>query len=111
MLLRLVSASLLLMGVIVTPAAAASPGLVEAMRRDFGLTEQQALTRIRQEAVATKIAPAAEKAAGSAFAGTWFDAGTGKLVVGLTDQARRPRCGRRARKPCPRHGPSPSWTP
>jgi streptogrisin C len=62
-----------------------SPGLVTAMQRDLGLTAQQAEARVGQEATATKVAPAAQEAAGAAFGGAWFDASRGKLVVGLTD--------------------------
>lgn len=68
------------------PEPALTPGLVEAMRQDLGLDEQQARTRIRQESTAVRIAPNAEKAAGEAFAGTWFEAERGTLVVALTDQ-------------------------
>ncbi|MDX3227670.1 S1 family peptidase [Streptomyces sp. ME19-01-6] len=74
-------------------AAAASPGpdssapsakLVSALGRDLGLTEGQAKTRLRQEAAAMELAPKAERAAGKAFGGSWFDADTGELVVGVT---------------------------
>jgi hypothetical protein len=70
------------------PEPALTPGLVQAMRRDLGLDEQQAKTRIRQESIATKIAPAATTAAGDAFGGTWFDADKGTLVVALTDEGK-----------------------
>ena len=71
-----------------TPALDYSPGLIDAMRTDLGLTAQQARTRLAQEADAATLAPAAERAAGSAYAGSWYDPKTGKLTVGLTDQAR-----------------------
>jgi hypothetical protein len=58
------------------------------MQRDLGLSANQAAVRVTQEAAATKTAPAAEAAAGSAFGGAWFDANSGKLVVGLTDQSK-----------------------
>src|SRR4051812_24576981 len=74
------------------PAEAAEPAvsaaLVQAMRQDLGLDEQQAKTRIRQEATATRIASDATTAAGDAYGGSWFDAAKGKLVVALTDQAK-----------------------
>ena len=67
---------------------AVTPGLIQAMRQDLGLDEQQARTRIHQEATATKIASDATTAAGDAYGGSWFDAAKGKLVVALTDQAK-----------------------
>ncbi|MCP3805157.1 S1 family peptidase [Allokutzneria sp. A3M-2-11 16] len=63
-----------------------SPGLVPAMQRDLGLTEFQARQRIRQEAQIRAIDTNAERAAGAAFGGSWFDAAKGKLVVGVTDE-------------------------
>ncbi|MEU5263579.1 S1 family peptidase [Amycolatopsis sp. NPDC021455] len=71
-----------------TPAAAqASPGLIAAMQRDLGLTAAQASARLTQEMTATRVLPAAQRAAGPAFGGAWFDPALGKLVVGVTDQA------------------------
>ncbi|NJQ17977.1 S1 family peptidase [Streptomyces bohaiensis] len=71
-----------------TTATAASPsasaGLVQAMQQDLGLTEDQALTRLAQEAAATDLEPLAEQAAGDAFAGSWFDADSGALTVAVT---------------------------
>ncbi|MEV4316176.1 S1 family peptidase [Actinocrispum sp. NPDC049592] len=74
-----------------TPPAVArdySPGLVDAMVHDLGLTAQQARTLIGQEATAARVAPTAEQAAGAAFGGNWFDRTRGRLVVGLTDQSK-----------------------
>jgi streptogrisin C len=69
-----------------TPAAAqASPGLIAAMQRDFGLTAAQASARLTQEMTATRALPGAQRAAGAAFGGAWFDPARGKLVVGVTD--------------------------
>ncbi|MDQ7802921.1 S1 family peptidase [Amycolatopsis sp. A133] len=71
-----------------TPAAAqASPGLIAAMQRDLGLTAAQASTRLTQEMSAARVLPAAQRAAGAAFGGAWFDPALGKLVVGVTDPA------------------------
>ncbi|WP_370963620.1 S1 family peptidase [Amycolatopsis sp. cg9] len=67
--------------------AVASPGLIAAMQRDFGLTAAQAETRLGQETSAARIMPAAQQAAGAAFGGAWFDPALGKLVVGVTDPA------------------------
>ncbi|MGH3880650.1 MAG: S1 family peptidase [Actinophytocola sp.] len=61
----------------------ASGGVVAAMQRDLGLTEAQALTRVRQESAAIEVEPAARAAAGTAYGGSWFDAERGALVVGL----------------------------
>ncbi|WP_344321736.1 S1 family peptidase [Streptomyces macrosporus] len=70
------------------PASAEAPAqaLVDAVERDLGLSEHQAQERLRQEATAARVAPKAEKAAGTAFGGSWFDARTGKLVVGVTSR-------------------------
>ncbi|HZG05844.1 MAG TPA: S1 family peptidase [Streptomyces sp.] len=67
-------------------APAPAQALVDAMERDLGLTESQARERLRQEATATEVAPRAKRAAGSTFGGSWFDAKTGKLVVGVTSR-------------------------
>jgi streptogrisin C len=65
-------------------AAPAGDGFVAAMQRDLGLTADQVTTRLRQEAAAMAVDPAAKKAAGAAFGGSWFDAKTGKLTVGVS---------------------------
>jgi streptogrisin C len=71
-----------------TPAVAqASPGLIAAMQRDFGLTAAQASARLTQETTAARVLPGAQRAAGAAFGGAWFDPARGKLVVGVTDPA------------------------
>ncbi|MGD9483146.1 S1 family peptidase [Streptomyces sp. TRM70308] len=66
-------------------AEAASPGLVSAMRRDLGLTERQAADRLRAEARARAVEPAARRAAGAAYGGSWFDAPSGTLTVALAE--------------------------
>ncbi|MBB4684162.1 S1 family peptidase [Amycolatopsis jiangsuensis] len=73
---------------VLTPATAqASPGLLAAMQRDLGLTAGQAQARLGQEQTAAKVLPVAERAAGAAYGGAWFDPQLGKLVVGVTDPA------------------------
>jgi hypothetical protein len=67
----------------VTETVSADP-MVAAMQRDLGLTETQALTRMRQEATAMEVDPAARAAAGAAYGGSWFDPARGTLVVGLS---------------------------
>ncbi|MFJ2182527.1 S1 family peptidase [Streptomyces anulatus] len=64
--------------------APASGALLTAMQRDFGLTEGEAFARLADEKAATALEPKAQRAAGSAFGGSWFDAKTGKLVVAVT---------------------------
>ncbi|MEU0289256.1 S1 family peptidase [Streptomyces sp. NPDC006147] len=70
-----------------TEAAPASPGLLRAMQRDLGLTRAEAEERLAAEREATALAPKARKAAGSAYGGSWFDAGDGKLTVAVTPDA------------------------
>jgi hypothetical protein len=67
--------------------AQASPGLLAAMQHDLGLTAEQASLRLTQEHHAIDVLPAAQRAAGAAFGGAWFDATRGTLVVGVTDPA------------------------
>ena len=86
MLLRIVSVSAIVLSTITIPAAAASAEVVDAMSRDFGISTAQALTRIRQEKVALKIAPAAQEAAADTYGGSWF--ADGKLVVAVTDPSK-----------------------
>jgi len=63
----------------------ASAALLSAMQRDLGLTEGQARTRLAQEKAATALEPKVQRAAGSAYGGSWFDSATGKLTVAVTD--------------------------
>lgn len=63
----------------------ASAALLSAMQRDLGLTEAQARTRLADEKAATALEPKAQRAAGSAYGGSWFDSATGKLTVAVTD--------------------------
>ncbi|MFB6667003.1 MULTISPECIES: S1 family peptidase [unclassified Streptomyces] len=63
---------------------AASAALLSAMQRDLGLTEKQALTRLADEKAATALEKKAQRAAGSAFGGSWLDAKTGRLTIAVT---------------------------
>ncbi|MFI7288486.1 S1 family peptidase [Streptomyces anulatus] len=65
--------------------APASTALLAAMQRDLGLTGGEAVARLADEKAATALEPKAQRAAGSAFGGSWFDAKTGKLVVAVTN--------------------------
>ncbi|MFF3287074.1 S1 family peptidase [Streptomyces sp. NPDC003023] len=73
------------------PGSAAEPeqqlstGLLAAMQRDLGLDAAEAKSRLVAERTATVVEGRAQRAAGPAFGGAWFDAGTGKLTVALTD--------------------------
>src|SRR5882757_7765226 len=64
----------------------AVPRQETAMQIDLGLTKQQAQERLKAESAASKLVPAAQRAAGAAFGGAWYDAAKQKLVVGLTMQ-------------------------
>ncbi|WP_030665288.1 S1 family peptidase [Streptomyces cellulosae] len=68
-------------------AASASPGLLQAMQRDFGLSKAEAEARLAAERKATALVPAARRAAGAAFGGSWFDARNRKLTVAVTSDA------------------------
>ncbi|MGW1193412.1 S1 family peptidase [Streptomyces sp. NPDC002559] len=66
----------------------ASTGLLSAMQRDLGLTESRARARLAAEKTATAVQGKAQRAAGSSYAGSWFDPATGKLNVAVTDGRR-----------------------
>lgn len=61
-----------------------SPDMATAMKRDLGLTQAQVNLRLAQEDRATEAESQARDALGDSFAGTWFDASTGRLVVHTT---------------------------
>ena len=91
--------ALLLLGASVTagsaPAAAAAPapapepaasaGLLTAMQKDLGLTKSQVQARLAAEKTAAAVETNAQRAAGSSYGGSWFDAKSGKLTVAVTD--------------------------
>ncbi|MFE2263061.1 S1 family peptidase [Streptomyces griseosporeus] len=62
-----------------------SPGLVQAMQRDLHLTKPEAEHRLAQERLATAVDQRARSIAGRSYAGSWFDARTGRLTVASTD--------------------------
>ncbi|MEU0084357.1 S1 family peptidase [Streptomyces sp. NPDC006274] len=70
------------------PAPRLSTGLLEAMQRDLGLDEAGAKARLAAEKKAATVEGKAQRAAGKAFGGSWFDAGTGRLTVAVTDSGR-----------------------
>lgn len=85
----------LMIGLGVPGAAGAAPNdpcapakdVVDAMVSQFGLTQKEARDRIRSECAASEIRPAAEAAAGDAFAGAFFEKSSGVLVVLVTNTA------------------------
>jgi streptogrisin C len=72
----------------VTPSI--DPGLLAAMGGDLGLTPEQALDRLAKESDATEAEEQLRDRLGPAFGGAYFDHGTSRLVVGVTDGARTP---------------------
>ncbi|MEU9448797.1 S1 family peptidase [Streptomyces sp. NPDC048277] len=67
-----------------SPQAPASPALVSAMQHDLGLTRAQAEARLAAERTATAVERRAKRAAGSSYAGSWFDPASGTLTVAVT---------------------------
>ncbi|WP_406730357.1 S1 family peptidase [Streptomyces sp. NBC_01794] len=70
------------------PEPQASAGLLAAMQRDLGLTKSQAEARLAAEKTATAVEGKARRAAGTSFGGSWFDVGSGKLTVAVTNGKR-----------------------
>ncbi|MFE5492626.1 S1 family peptidase [Streptomyces virginiae] len=68
-------------------APSASAGLLDAMRRDLGLTASQAEERLSAEKSAAAVEKTARQAAGGAYGGSWYEPSTGRLVVAVTDHA------------------------
>ncbi|MFI6150626.1 S1 family peptidase [Streptomyces sp. NPDC051109] len=68
-------------------APSASAGLLDAMRRDLGLTATQAAERLSAEKAAAAVEKTARQAAGDAYGGSWYEPSTGRLVVAVTDRA------------------------
>lgn len=65
-----------------------SVALLTALQRDLGLSTEDALTRLSREADGAAVERDMQQTLGAAFAGAWFDAGSGGMVVALTDPAR-----------------------
>ncbi|XVS64913.1 S1 family peptidase [Actinosynnema sp. CA-299493] len=63
-------------------------GLLQAAQRDLGLTAEQVTARLASDTRAGDVEAAARSAVGSAYAGSWINAATGKLVVAVTDSAK-----------------------
>lgn len=65
----------------------ASAGVLRAMQRDLGLSKPRAEARLAAERTAMDLTPKARRAAGSAYGGAWFDAGSERLTVAVTSDA------------------------
>ena len=70
-----------------TPQAAAATPL-EAMQRDLGLTRDQALEQLDEQAQAARTEQLLRGSLGDTYGGAFFDSQQGKLVVGVTDPAK-----------------------
>src|SRR4051812_12724127 len=62
--------------------------MLDAMRRDLGLTADEAKARITNEYRAGTAAPALRRSLGTAFGGAWVTGKTAELTVATTDQGR-----------------------
>ncbi|MFE0497957.1 S1 family peptidase [Streptomyces albidoflavus] len=69
------------------PAPVASGAVLAGMERDLGLTPAEAKARLAAEKEATAVERKAQRAAGAAYGGSWFDAEKGALVVAVSDRA------------------------
>lgn len=58
------------------------------MQRDLGLTAAEAKARVADESQVARTERKLRKDLGSAFGGAWYDAGTSRLVVGVTDSSK-----------------------
>ncbi|MEU9125695.1 S1 family peptidase [Streptomyces sp. NPDC048506] len=67
------------------PTPQTSPrGMLDAMRRDLGMTAEQVRTRLAQEVDAHRAAAAVRRALSTPPAGMWFDKSSGRLIVAVT---------------------------
>ncbi|MBP3081145.1 peptidase S1 [Streptomyces sp. 604F] len=69
------------------PAPVASGAVLAGMERDLDLTPAEAKARLAAEKEATAVEKKAQRAAGAAYGGSWFDADKGALVVAVSDRA------------------------
>lgn len=61
------------------------PDILAAMKRDFGLSADQAVARVAEELHASSLIEKLRDSTGPSFAGAWINAR--KVFVGITDQA------------------------
>ena len=68
--------------------SAPSAALLSALQRDLGLSAEDAIARLSREADGAAVERDMRQTLGATFAGAWFDASSGRMVVALTDPAR-----------------------
>jgi streptogrisin C len=77
---------------VATTSAPSSPkvsaALSATLQRDLHLTADQAAQRLTREETARSVERHAQDVLGSAYAGSWFDADSGKLIALSTDPAK-----------------------
>ncbi|GAA3445444.1 S1 family peptidase [Planomonospora venezuelensis] len=69
-------------------AAQPEPGLIDALKRDLGLTGEQAAARLVNEAAAAKVEPTLSRQLGEHFAGAWVTGPTAEFVVATSDSTK-----------------------
>jgi streptogrisin C len=72
------------------PFAATAPAadqMIPVLRRDLGLSTEQARTRLLRESWATRTAQTLRRQLGASFGGVWLTADAGQLMVAVTDAA------------------------
>ena len=75
-------------GDVATPSSPSSPkvsaAMSKALQRDLHLTEAQAADRLAREETARGVEQRAKDALGATYAGSWYDAASGRLIVQTT---------------------------
>lgn len=66
-------------------ASQLQPELLEAMQRDLGISQEQAVERIASEQRAALLEPGIRAELGDTFAGSWLQGATAELVVATTE--------------------------
>jgi streptogrisin C len=64
--------------------------VLDALTRNLGLDREQVVAQLARQAEAIEFDGALRERLGQAYGGSWFDAESGKLVVGVTDLRRLP---------------------
>ncbi|MFI7599274.1 ricin-type beta-trefoil lectin domain protein [Actinoplanes sp. NPDC049681] len=70
------------------PSFDMAPGMVQAMRRDLHLTDDQIAARLATEAAAPVVEKRLRGLLGGTFAGAWIPTGADRLTVATTDARR-----------------------
>jgi streptogrisin C len=63
-----------------------APGMVAALRRDLGLTDDRIASRLATEAAAPAIQKRLSARLGATYAGAWLENGADRLTVAITDK-------------------------